>query len=105
MARFTAPEAVSDYVPAFVIEKLEGTYVHNVTKYIKGKLTNVPEERPRGYLVHFAKGHKTHVTSEDELERLGLNTNLVPMVDPSNDGDWDGKAVSYVPNKIIGKDK
>lgn len=105
MARFAAPEVKADYVPAFVVEKLEGTYKRTVHKWVKnegdssGKIVETEVEEPRGYMVHFPRGHSTHVATEKELARLGLDIPMVPLI--SVEDTDDDKPKGYVPNDAM----
>ena len=86
-ARFVAAPRQDKYRPAFVVEKLEGTYTRKVYKKTDMGLEQSTVEEPNGYMVTFLKGHSIHVKDEVELARLGI-TNYVPIIDTSSpEGD------------------
>lgn len=58
---------------AFTIQKLEGTYEQDRTSLVDGKVTQTTEKHDRGWLATFPQGHTLHVTSREELQRLGLD--------------------------------
>lgn len=76
---------INDMLPAFEVEKQEGTVLRTQRRYVLDKELSTPEkkrykmvdeqvEEPAGYLVFFPKGHAVHV-SEVELKRLGFDRN------------------------------
>lgn len=109
MSRFAAPEVKNDYVPAFVVEKLDGTFKKSVTVYEKTnpdepdskdrKLVQKEIDVPCGYMVHFPRGHSIHVADVKELDRMGYSAALVPLIKMDEDQDGSNPA-KLIPNVL-----
>lgn len=94
------------YRPAFMVQKLEGTFKKKlVSRDKKQGFVYKEVDRDRGWLVSFpakhasAKGHSIHIESYEELERLGFADTEVPLVDE------DGEKVGAVPNNAVKGEK
>lgn len=100
------------YVPAFTVEKLEGTTTKRMARMvarvgrdgepIKDKNGNskysleyddVPLQL--GWLVRFPKGHSVHFATYEELEAWGFTDTEVPLIDID-----EGEEVGSVPNHV-----
>jgi hypothetical protein len=70
--------------PRFEVVPLEGTREVTVISYERKKLPGTDpvkyrlhrvektKKKPNGFMVYFPKGHSLHVTSQKQLEQLGL---------------------------------
>lgn len=94
--QFIAAPSNKGYVPAFVVEKLEGEYEAVVARRDTGTRGIETEKvmMPRGYLVTMARGHSIHVADMNEMRRLGFDKTIVPIVDE------DGEVVGSIPNNV-----
>lgn len=95
--RIAAP-ARQRFVPAFMVQKLDGVIEREVIKFdTKGKKRVELVKEPAGYLVKFpSKGHSIRVRSDAELKRLGFDQ-TIPLVDDGSDND---DVVGSIPNSI-----
>lgn len=92
--QFRAAPSNRGYIPAFTVEKLEGTYTKNMASKVGFGLETAPVETERGWLVTFPRGHSIHIETMAELKRMGFTATEVPLVDE------DGDVVGSIPNKI-----
>lgn len=98
------------YVPAFTVEKLEGTTVQRQARMIPRKghdgaiikdkngnakysleYQDVPLEL--GWLVRFPKGHSVHIAEYATLEAMGFTDTEIPLIDIN-----EGEEVGTIPN-------
>lgn len=98
-----AAPAQKKYVPAYVVEKLEGTVDREMILYDeKGKKSVKTVKVDAGYLVKFPpkgrgdKGHSIRVWSAEELARHGFDQ-TIPIVDMEGDSD---DPVSFIENRV-----
>lgn len=99
------------YVPAFTVEKLEGTTTKKMARMVpvsgadgqplkdkngnfKHHLEFYDAPLELGWLVRFPKGHSIHVATYEELEAGGWTDTEVPLIDK------DGEEVGSVPNVV-----
>lgn len=85
-------------VPAFVVQKLEGTVERTMIVFDKeGRKQEKVVKVDAGYLVSFpAKGHSIRVRDVAELKRLGFDK-TIPLVDANGDND---DVFGDIPNPI-----
>jgi len=86
-------------VPAFVVQKLDGTMERTLIQFDKeGKKVEKIVKVDAGYLVSFpSKGHSIRVKNADELKRLGFDK-TIPLVDDDADND---DVLGYIPNSVV----
>lgn len=86
-------------IPAFTVQKLEGTVDHTIIQFDKeGKRYEKQIKVPAGYLVSFpTKGHSIRVKNMEELKRLGFDR-TIPLVDDASDND---DVVGTIPNSVL----
>lgn len=85
-------------VPAFLVQKLEGTVERTVIAFDKeGRKFDKTVKVDAGYLVSFpSKGHSIRVKDAAELKRLGFDR-TIPLVDDNADND---DVMGEMPNNI-----
>lgn len=98
-----AAPAQKKYVPAFVVEKLDGQIERQLITFDeKGKKHIKTVKVDAGYLVKFPpkgrgdKGHSIRVGTAEELARLGFDQ-TIPIVDMDGDSD---EPVSFIENRV-----
>lgn len=87
-------------VPAFRVNKLDGTVKRTVTRFnSKGEREEIEVEEDAGYMATMSKGHSIRIRTDDDLEFLGMSPDQnVPLVDMANmDHDDD---IGEIPNII-----
>src|SRR3990167_7295800 len=87
--------SMAQVMPAFEVEKLEGTREHVILKPDKdnGGFTKETVKIDAGYNVYFPRGHSIRV-SEAELQRMGLNRDPALVDMESGDGVGNASRVS-----------
>lgn len=101
------------YVPAFTVEKLEGTTMQRKARMVARKgndgvvlkdkngnakhtlhYEDVPLEL--GWLVRFPKGHSVHIADYATLEAMGFTDTEIPLIDMG-----EGEEIGSLPNPLI----
>jgi hypothetical protein len=94
MTKYAGYGAQEKVRPAFIVEPFVGEYLRNTIVKTEKGLVQKQVKAEGGYLVSFPKyGNSIHVTSDEELQRLGFDR-AVPIV---ND---DGDTVDVIANPI-----
>jgi hypothetical protein len=105
------------YVPAFTVEKLDGTVFVRKARMLpinnkagdaikdkngnnKYRLQYEEVEEDAGWLVRFPKGHSIHFRKYEDLESNGYTDVEVPLIDMG-----EGEEVGSVPNQIVRRSK
>lgn len=112
MTRISAAPKKQRYVPAFTVERLEGTTTQRKARMVareghdgkvvkdkngNSKYTLHYEDIPLqlGWLVRFPKGHSVHIADYETLKAMGFTETEVPLIDLG-----EGEEVGSVPNQI-----
>jgi hypothetical protein len=112
MAQVSAAPKKQRYVPAFTVEKLEGSTTRRKARMVarEGHDGSVIKDKngnskyalhyedvplPLGWLVRFPKGHSIHIADYEALKAMGFTETEVPLIDLG-----EGEEVGSVPNQI-----